>query len=703
MEPQKDLFRRHLIVSILFSLFFIFLTLLFTRVGFLERADLFLYDLHFRWRGPLPVSNRILLVFMDQKSATELKREKGSWSRHDMAKAIDHLSGAGAEVIGLDMVFFAPSHNREEDLALAEAIENAGNVILAKFVAVEDRGEVTPLSMFQEGMIGDGFINMFPDRDGVLRKAPFLSVKPVQGGLAVSPGFPLEVVRAFLDLDFVLDFKRKDTFAMGREGPGRLLLPYPDLRIFYYGGEEVFQSLSYGDVVLNRFRPEGIRGKIVLIGSSLATDKDFFVTPFSGDMERRRAYEDRFGKVLEEDFGPKSPGVACHAHAVETILNGDFIGRCPPGCVHLLTVVFGCLGLIFYFHRPGALWGVLILFFCAAGITGVSHLLFTGRRLWLEISPVLLVLSLQYIGGTVLQRVYSRKKTKLVSGLFGKYVSPRVVDDILRGDIGMNLEGSSREVTVFFSDLRGFTSISEGLSPLETGRLLNRYFDAMIPVVFEHEGTLDKLMGDAVMAFFGAPGEVEDHPRKAAETALDMIRRLDALKREGSEKGIERLAVGIGLNTGPVTVGNLGSQHFMDYTVIGDTVNLGSRLEGLNKTYGTSIILGESTAARLDEGFVLRELDRVRVKGKGDAVTIFELLGYRSDLDRKRREVLKVFHEGLLQYRTRAWEEAEMTFRRALSMIPADGPSLLYLERVNSLLREPLTCEWDPVTVFTTK
>ena len=225
----------------------------------------------------------------------------------------------------------------------------------------------------------------------------------------------------------------------------------------------------------------------------------------------------------------------------------------------------------------------------------------------------------------------------------------------------------------------------------------------MIPIVFEHQGTLDKLMGDAIMAFFGAPGDVEDHAGKAAKAALDMLQRLEAMKSGGQEKGIEQLAVGIGLNSGPVTVGNLGSRHFMDYTVVGDVVNLGSRLEGLNKTYGTSIIAGESTAQRLDPRFFLRELDCVRVKGKGDAVTIFELMGLRENMDQRKTEMARIFQEGLDQYRNQEWKKAETTFRKALERIPGDGPSILYLNRVQALLRDPPTSEWDPVCVFTTK
>ena len=225
----------------------------------------------------------------------------------------------------------------------------------------------------------------------------------------------------------------------------------------------------------------------------------------------------------------------------------------------------------------------------------------------------------------------------------------------------------------------------------------------MIPIVFEHEGTLDKLMGDAIMAFFGAPGEVKDHPGKAAETALQMIRRLAELKQGRPEKGIEKLAVGIGLNTGVVTVGNLGSQHFMDYTVIGDAVNLGSRLEGLNKTYGTSILVSEFTAQRLDSRFVTRELDRVRVKGKGDAVGIFELVGLREALVEEKASLLRIFEAGLEHYKKRDWDKAKDAFEEVLRRNPKDGPSSLYLKRVSELLLNPPGPEWQPITTFTTK
>lgn len=704
MEPKKKLYREHLIYSLLLTLLFITAVSFLYRFHYLERADLFVHDLHFKWRGPKPASGKIVLVLMDQKSAVELKREKGSWSRLHMAQALKNLCRAGTEIIGMDLVLFAPGRSKAEDIELAAAISYCNNVVLAEFVSDEGRGEVVPLPIFQEAMIGDGFINMFPDKDDVLRKIPFLSIKPLHQGVLISPSFSLEVARTYLNLDFVFDFSRKDHMRLGAEDRQQLKLPYPELRIDFLGSGESFHRISFVDVVKNDFSPEKVKGKIVLIGSSLATDKDFFTTPLSGYTGKATQYEKKFAKVIKEDIGPKTVGVACHAYAVETILGQSFIHKGPGSSVYILIILFGILGLIFYPQKPGGLWGAFILLTGLCLILGVSHLVFVKQLLWVEAVPPMCILLVQFVSGIALQRSYSKKKTKLVTSLFGKYVSPSVVDDILEGEEGITLEGRSQEVTVLFSDLRSFTTLSESLSPQETGRLLNIYFDTMIPIVFDHQGTLDKLIGDAIMAFFGAPGTLQDHPIKAAQTALHMVENLERLRVDRKDiKGINRLDVGIGLNTGQVIVGNLGSQKFMDYTVIGDTVNLGSRLEGLNKTYGTSIIMSRSTAERLDNRFVMRELDKVLVKGKEGAVTIFELMGFKETIEEKNLELIDGFTHALALYRNRKWDQAQDAFKEVLGSYPEDKASLLYLERIRLFRENPPPPGWDGITVFTTK
>jgi adenylate cyclase len=704
MEPKKKLYREHLLYSLLFTILFMTAVSFLYGFHYLERADLFLHDLHFKWRGLRPASGKIVLVLMDQKSAVELKREKGAWSRRHMTHALKNLCRAGTEIIGMDLVLFAPGRDKEEDLELAAAISHCNNVVLAKFVSVEGRGEVVPLPIFQEAMIGDGFINMFPDKDDVLRKIPFLSIKPLKQGLLISPSFSLELARTYLNLDFVFDFSGKDHLLLGAEGQQQLRLPYPDLRIDFLGSDESFRRISFSDIVNNQFPPESVKGKIVLIGSSLATDKDFFTTPLSGYEKKETQYEKKFAKIIKEDLGPKTLGVACHAHAIETILGQKFIHKAPGPYVYILIVLLGLFGLIFYPQKPGALWGAVILLAGQGVILGAFHLVFVRQLIWVEAVPPMLIFLVQFISGIALQRSYSKKKTKLVTNLFGKYVSPSVVDDILERQEGITLEGRAQEVTVLFSDLRSFTTLSESLSPRETGHLLNTYFDTMIPVVFDHQGTLDKLIGDAIMAFFGAPATLQNHPVKAAQTALIMVEKLKRLRIDRKDiRGINRLDVGIGLNTGEVIVGNLGSQRFMDYTVIGDTVNLGSRLEGLNKTYGTSVIISRSTAERLGNRFVLRELDKVMVKGKEDAVTIFELMGFADNIEEIKLELVERFASAITYYRSREWDQAQDAFKKTLGLYPEDKTSLLYLDRISYFRENPPPPEWDGITVFTTK
>ena len=251
MDQRGKLLQRHLLFSSLFTLLLITLFLIFFHVGLFRLLDYFLYDRYFQWRGPLPTSGRISLVLMDNESARALKREQGRWSRVQMAKALRNLCSAGAEVVGLDLVFFSPSPDRNDDALLAETMDACGNVVLAKYLPLSGRGEITPLPEFQESMIGDGFINMFPDMDGKIRKIPFLSTQPVEGGLSISPSFSLELVRVFLNMDYTFDFPEGPYFILGAKGGRQLKLPYPELRIHYYGTEKVFDRLSYKNVIEN--------------------------------------------------------------------------------------------------------------------------------------------------------------------------------------------------------------------------------------------------------------------------------------------------------------------------------------------------------------------------------------------------------------------------------------------------------------------
>jgi adenylate cyclase len=519
------------------------------------------------------------------------------------------------------------------------------------------------------------------------------------GNLQLIPAFALELVRTFLNIDYTFDFATADFLTIGSPDGVRLQLPYPELLINFYGNYEAFPFLSYADVVQKRFDPHKVKGKIVIIGSSLATQKDFFSTPFTRFTDLSKQYRDKFGAIISGVLGAKEIGVACHAHAVETILNKSFVHQVPARQVIWLTIFVGILGVVFYLPNLGFVWEMLGLVVGLSAVLGGGHLCFVFRQTWIDIAPFLCVLVFQFVAGVILQKAFDRKKTALVTGLFGQYVSPGVVEELLKGDISTSLEGRRQELTILFSDLRSFTSLAETLGAKSTSDLLNVYFDAMIPIVFKNKGTLDKLIGDAIMAFFGAPVAVTNHPDWAAQAALQMIAKIDELKRS-KINGCERLEAGIGLNTGSVTVGNLGSSAFMDYTIIGDAVNLASRLEGLNKIYGTHILVSEFTAQRLDQKFLLRELDLVQVKGKGEAVALFELIGWKADQPARMAAGAGIFEQGVHAYRQRKWVAARRLFAETLALVPGDGPASLYLQRIQQMQAIPPGDDWNGVTVF---
>ncbi len=665
------------------------------------RVDNFLYDLRVAWRGPQKTSGNIVLVLMDEKSALELQRRKGTWSRKNLAIALDHLCRAQAEIIGLDMILSAPSQDSQIDTKLADQISECNNIILARAVFAKSGQDVEPLDKFQEVMIGDGFINFILDSDEILRRIRFIQAKTMpDGNLQLLPSFSLELARTFLDVDFNFDFSSQKHLIIGSLNQTQLKLPQPDLIINFYGDYTAFTQLSYADVVKNRFSKDLVKDKIVIIGSSLATQKDFFSTPFSRFQNNSDKYKKKFGKIVRNILGDKDLGMACHAHAVETILNNAFINKASTKTVIWLIILIGAGCLIFYLPRLGMLWELLAVGGGAAFLVFGGYLLFLKKMIWLDIAPLLAVLFIQFITGVILQKVFDKKKTAMITSLFGKYVSPGVVSDLIKGDIDTTFTGQRKDLTMLFSDLRSFTNLSEKLGAKDTSILLNIYFDAMIPIVFHHKGTLDKLMGDAVMAFYGAPLALPDHPVMAAKTALVMLEKIEDLKANSNIKGAEDLSAGIGLNTGVVTVGNLGSNEFMDYTIIGDAVNLASRLEGLNKVYGTKIIISEFTANRLDHQFLLRELDLVRVKGKKDAVKILELKGYRNQMRPQDIELVELFENGLFLFRNREWDKAEQKFKQSLNLVPDDGPSLLYLSRIKQFRENMPDENWDGITGF---
>ncbi len=694
--------RKQLLLSFFCTSMIIVAVVLFFLGGLFKFADQATYDFYFKLRGPLPPSGHVVLVLIDARSDQAMRAEPTVHPRIQLARAIDNLSRAGAEIIGVDLLLSAPAPDSSVDQRLARSIYDSNNVILARVASIQGRDGLDPLPLFQESMIGDGFIDVPLDEDAVLRKIRFLNAKPLaDGSLQLLPSLALEVARSYLNISYTFDFSEENSFTMGQEGERQLRLPYPELLINYVGDYHVFPQISYIDVVRGEFAPEKVQGKIILLGSATVLKKDFFVTAFSRFRSPGEELQNKFKELVDTRQSGVDMGVACHANAVETILSGRFIHNLPTEQALFCIFCTGLLGMVCYLPTVSA-WqaGVLMLLGGLANFGG-GYLALTKYSLWLPTTPFMSVFILQFVTGGLVQRLLEKRRRARVTNLFGKYVSPSIVNHLLADNVEETLEGRRESLTMFFADLRSFTSLSEKLGAQATSSFLNRYFDLMIPIIFRHHGTLDKLMGDAVMAFFGSPVKDLDHPKKAAAAAVEMVACLEQLRREGGVYA--EIDMGVGINTGEVTVGNLGSSEFMDYTVIGDAVNIASRLEGLNKVYGTNIIISEHTANLLGETFLLRRLDHIRVKGKKEALVIYELLGEQAAASASGLQMIALFEEGLDAYRRQDWDQAEACFREVLAVDSQDQPSRLFLKRIADFREKAPPENWQGVTAFLRK
>ncbi|MGB6430807.1 MAG: adenylate/guanylate cyclase domain-containing protein [Candidatus Acidiferrales bacterium] len=542
-----------------------------------------------------------------------------------------------------------------------------------------------------------GFFNVEPDPDGVVRHALLVlpygrSKDPADWDLYAS--LDVQTVRLFLhvpDDQMSVDFGPAGISEI-EFGPGLAVHPDPigRLLINYQGPVRTYQYVSMADVVKRTFAPGTFKGKIVLVGASATGIGDLRSTPYGG-----------------LDY----PGVEIHANVIDNILNRHSLKRGPKQVAWDIALIFFFgipVGVWLAFGGPRWLWAPLLLLvpFAFGVYDAFLH------DWWLNFTmPALLLVS--NVGLVALYRALIEEKEKRkVRGAFQQYLSAEVIRRLLESP--ELLEPRRTEITVMFSDVRGFTTISEKLDAQELAALLNQYLNDMTRIVFDRGGTLDKYIGDAVMAFWGAPIEQSDHAANACRAAVEMMQRLAPLQRQWQSEGKPHLDIGIGLNTGAASVGNMGSALRYGYTALGDTVNLASRLEGLNKDYGTHILVSETTfeqvtdetAAQADGAqFVFRELDLIRVKGKTQPVGLYELIGERdalgdsADLD----ERLAQFARGRALYRERRWAEAQSVFASIAERWPDDGPARVFRDRCESYLIEEPEPGWDGVFTMTHK
>jgi adenylate cyclase len=392
--------------------------------------------------------------------------------------------------------------------------------------------------------------------------------------------------------------------------------------------------------------------------------------------------------------------VEIQATAMDNLLHGDFISTPPLALAFMLLILVALailLGLVL--PRLSAVLSFIFTLIVLVSYVGLNYYLFSRYGLQLELFYPQVLIVLVYLGVTFLRFLAEEEERKRIRKAFESYVAPTVVQEMLKHPEQLRLGGERREITILFTDIRGFTTMSEKLDPEALVSLLHDFLNPMSNIIINQGGTIDKYMGDAIMALFGAPLAQPDHPHLACRAALEMVSSLAALNQEWAAQGRPPLRVGVGVNTGPMAVGNMGSDRLFDYTAIGDNVNLGSRLEGLNKYYGTSILISQTTAAAVGNAFILRDVDQVRVKGKAQAARIYELLGEGAPAPDLAR-YLELYHQALALYRQGQFAASRAAFEQVLEVRPADAACQRYTALIQKHLENPPGPDWEAVTVM---
>ena len=720
------------------------------RLPFLQQIELALYDVRLKLTSPGGVDPRIVILDIDEASLRE--RENGGegrwpWPRDRMALLVKQsFEKYGLALMGFDVVFAERDETsgvrtlerlanqelkdnasyRQEfqklrpsldfDQVFANAIKDQPVVLGLTFLTADGdkaapkkgglpdpvltikalplsasavkrwQGYAGNLDPLQKAAAAAGHFNPLVDEDGSVRRIPM--VVEYNGGYyetlslamarVLSGGEPMKAL-----LGEGMDI---NTFgALEWLEVGGMQIPVDEeisALVPYRGPYRSFQYISAADVIQGRIDPKLLEGKIALVGTSAPGLLDLRNTP----------------------VGSAYPGVEIHANMLAGILDGN-IKQKPPFAIGADVLLVLILGLTLALTLPflGPLGSSILAIAALAGVVTLNMLAFTQAHLLLPLATLLVALSLIYIFNMAYGFFFEAKGKRQMTGLFGQYVPPELVDEMAKDPSNYSMEGESRDLTILFSDVRGFTTISESLNPKELSDLMNAFLSPLSQVIYDGRGTIDKYMGDCIMAFWGAPLRDDQHARHGVQAAFKMLEALEKLQGEFKARGWPEINIGVGLNSGKVSVGNMGSKVRLAYTVMGDAVNLASRLEGITKEYGAKIVIGEVTAAQIPD-LICRELDKVRVKGKDIAVAIFEPIGFDADVSTEKKALVNEFQQAVKRYRDQQWDAAESAFKALLAKDPS-GETLysLYLGRIEVLRQEPPPSPWDGAYTFKTK
>ncbi len=706
MEFQKRV--KRLLVATVVGLSVCLCAVALHAVGWLQVAEWKSLDYRFRQHANKAKAGQdLVLVAIDEASLETFGR--WPWPRDRHGYAVRYLKEAGAKAIVFDVLFLEPDENAEEfDQSFADDIRKAGNVvlpmifqdepqpalteILAKSALTVDgaadapralrdphsgvKGPIVPLTQAARGL---GFINLSPDRDGTTRRIPLIG----RVGDSDVPHLALAVVAKLQGADRV-------AIEHGSLRVGSTTVPLTEdgsMLIDWHGtlDAKTYPSYSAG-AVLQSFAQQQ-KGEKPLLDPALFRDKIVFVAATAAG-----TYELRVTPL-----SPFTPGVLIHMAALDNLLHGDALRQAPTWAFAVATLIL-CLGMAWSFmlvHRH--ILKMAIGVGLAVSYYALAIHAFTAHGLWLELVFPLGAWAVTFGAAATVEYVTEGRQRRQLRAVFDKYMAPDVVEEIMRNPEDIKLGGEKKELTVFFSDIAGFTTISEQLPPERLVELLNRYLSAMTDIVLKHRGNVNKYLGDGIMAIFGAPRGEPNHATLACYAALESQAELARLREAWKAEGHPEIAARIGINSGPLVVGNMGSQARMEYTVMGDSVNLASRLEGANKFYDTLILLGPRTVELAQADIETREVDRMRVKGKKEPVVVYELLARKGGLSAERQTIGALYLEGLAAYKRRDFATAKARFEAALDLDPTDGPSKVYRERATAYLATPPPADWDGV------
>jgi adenylate cyclase len=730
MNAQKKSYIHRVLIGTLITILFCCAFLFNWGGGLIIKVDGAIYDARINARATDDVDPRIVILDIDEYSLQEpINGGEGRWPwpRNRLAKMVDQLFDKyEIAALGFDVIFseedqssglktleqLAKSQNviknllpelkneLEFDSIFAKSFKDRPVVLAYSFLeanqnqkkgalptpvinaanlgTIQQNGYVANLSKLQKIATGAGHINPTLDIDGVIRKVPLLIEHEefqyealALALVAMSNNPPIQPIIANKELRY-LKFAGSD-FPV--EPDGNALVPYR-------GPYKSFEYVSAAKVIQGAISKNELQGKIVLVGTTAPGLLDLRQTP----------------------VGQAYPGVEIHANLIAGLLDGT-IREIPywSTALTLATLLFSGLLLTILLPKLKILQATLLSMAVLLIQVGVNEFLFSYSYVT-PLSAIIALTTSLYIFHVIYGYFFEARSKKLMNGLFGQYVPPELVDEMAKDPEKFSMAGESKQLSVLFSDVRGFTTISEGLDPKTLSELMNAFLTPLTEVIHHEKGTIDKYMGDCIMAFWGAPIEDINHPRNAVIAALKMVKRLDQLQNDFKAKDWPEVKIGVGVNTGRMSVGNMGSTLRLAYTVMGDAVNLASRLEGITKEYGVQIVIGPETKESLSD-LETRELDRVRVKGKDLAVTIYEPLGFLGEVDVIALDARNKFEKALQFYRQKSWHESKQILMELLETRQEQGEKLfkLYLNRIAYFESHQPPEDWDGSFTFETK